>query len=1094
MEITQTLGFDASGAIAQLAALDKALGQLDARLKSTANQLGQFNKVGSATQAAAQKVAAANKTLGQSFRTHLGAANQQTTQLTTSLGLLSRIAFTQFIVSGLNQIENALVSAANRAADFQAQLSLIRTIDGGGSSADQIADRVRRLSDNYNIDLMDAVRANYQATSNQIGETTAETERFLEVAARFSKATGSSFADSVDLLSGAIKSYGLSVADSERVASILFKTIDLGRISASEFANSFGRLGPLAADTGLSMEEMAAALAAISVRGSNTSESLTMLRSITTALLKPSEAMKEALADMGFESGDTALRTLGLAETLRQLDHWTGGSSAKMAALFQNVRGLSGAASLTSDDLQSFKASLIEIQAAGSALEKQKYFTAVDNDGERVRKELRKISNSFVDLGGVVLDVADDALKLVGGADAIIGAFKTAAAPLAGVISMLVSLRGQAILAANSMGSLASSPLLPVAATGMAQAALVQAVGVASGRILGQSMDDTLIHNAEASLKAMRKLHEQELELLRSNQDERLRLAAETSKAQVAITQQTFAAQRKVYLADMEAAWAADSALGDSAKAMLSRIVGAREQFVAQLGKAAAQARELFGDSQQRVADVRSEAGDRAFQNQLRGLDEITAATRRLARAREIARDAAASLVGASDSQGISRALQQFDAAERLADIETDNRGLRTQVERAMLDLTGQRIRAEEQLQRIQASRIPALERERDAQQKVVNGLREQVKVLLDNTSLFGKDGRPLSADKLAERAAKRQEALNKIASTALNQKDLTAAGALGLAQFVSQAQAELSRDPLQLQFVVENGIAKVQQQITDAFSKYQVGLNLKALENVTGRSITSPSDATNALNEAASREATLRKQLADGLVAQERINQIRAEIDETLAGVESRAFNRTLATPESLAAFDMLVNKFRDLRSSANLTEDQVREFFAVMNQFKEGAFSGVRGKIAFTTDLDQMAKAVPSLMEMSRIQPPDMAALRDQLQQTSLAIEAARLDLSMMLSPAATFRQHMEGAASAAERAANALRGTHGVVSPPRFFNSIQPINAAQPVTQQGPVSVNNSVGDIHIHESSSPRATAREVVGAINRHQRINGRKGL
>lgn len=375
MEIIQTLGFNASQAFAELAKLDTSLVSIEKRLQSTAAAFSPFNsqagktvsafiqltKHGQSAASALAQVAAAQGNLapaanaqaaasaaaqlasamnqagiaGQSASVKIGNAmvrigkqSQQTAQqvqsssvrMTTSLQLLSRIVFTQFIVRALSQLRNAFRQTAGDAIEFQRQLALITTIDDSGTPIGTLSDSIREVADNLNVPLLDVAAGAYQAISNQVGSFS-ESLELTAKAGEFAIATNSSVADSVDLLSAALKSYQLDVSETDRISSVFFKTVDLGRITASELANSFGRVGPVAAELGLSLEEVNGSLAAITVRGSGTSEALTQVRAITTALLKPSKAMGKVLAELGFSSGESAIKTLGLAGTLRQVPY-----------------------------------------------------------------------------------------------------------------------------------------------------------------------------------------------------------------------------------------------------------------------------------------------------------------------------------------------------------------------------------------------------------------------------------------------------------------------------------------------------------------------------------------------------------------------------------------------------------------------------------------------------------------------------------------------------------------------------------------------------------------------------------------------------
>jgi len=249
-EIVQKLGFDAGQAIQELTRLDSTMQRFESRLGQSAQAFGAFNKAGVGI-----------KRTGNAFRSEVPAMVAQTERLTVSLGLLSRVIFTQAIVRGLSQMRRGFESVARTASDFQKQVALIQTIDDSGQSFEQLSAAIQETSDALNVPLIETAAALYQTISNQIGDA-AQSQEFLNDALRFAKATNSDAASSVDLLSGVLKSFNLNVSETDRVASVMFKTIDLGRIEANELANSFGRLGSISKDTGLSLEEVAGALSA----------------------------------------------------------------------------------------------------------------------------------------------------------------------------------------------------------------------------------------------------------------------------------------------------------------------------------------------------------------------------------------------------------------------------------------------------------------------------------------------------------------------------------------------------------------------------------------------------------------------------------------------------------------------------------------------------------------------------------------------------------------------------------------------------------------------------------------------------------------
>lgn len=496
-DIVQSLGFDATAALASLSQLDGALATFSGRLAQSATSLRDFNTAGTPASAMLSRLAnnatKANATLDSlnaapatSSLNSLGAASQSASskfaaasksmqassaataasigRLTTSTQLLSRIAFTQFAIRGLNTIRTEFEDAAKGAADFEKQIALITTIDNSGTPFETIASNVRNLSDQFNIPLLETAAATYQTLSNQVGDL-AQSQEFLTEAAKFARATNSSYKDSVDLLSAAMKSYGLSVHDTDKISTSFFKAIDLGRLDADELANSLGRILPISAALGIGLDENNAALAAISIKGSGTSESITQLRSIITAFLKPSDAMKDALGELGVSSADLLIQEVGLAGALRLVTGTTDGSKQAMAALFQNVRGLAGSVNLTADGMKELAHDIEETEAAGRNFANTKFLQATNTDAEKLTAELNKVKNAFtVDFGRSVIQSGKSFSDLIGGADGALSAVHALTPAVLDLGAGFVTLRTSSLAAAAGLTSLA--PILAAVAGG----------------------------------------------------------------------------------------------------------------------------------------------------------------------------------------------------------------------------------------------------------------------------------------------------------------------------------------------------------------------------------------------------------------------------------------------------------------------------------------------------------------------------------------------------------------------------------------------------------------------------------------------------
>ncbi len=439
-EINQKLGFEATQAINTLDKLDRAIRSFKAATSSTIKVLGGFNakadktdgilkrlKIsasGAATQmsrmnkasvatkldatnvAATQAASAMNKVGTAATAAGTNAANaannaaEKTHKWTISWQTLSRVIATQAIVRALSAIRNALSAAVTGAIDFQRSVAEIGTIAGGLGGLEKIEDMALRVSNTFNVGLADATEAAYQTVSNQIASTEKDVESFLSSAAKFSKITKTDMTTAVNLLSGTLNAFGKEVSETEDVAAKFFNTIKLGRTRAEELAQGMGTINPIAHKLGISMEELNAAVATLTIQGLKTDKVVTQIRGSMQAFLKPTTDMIDAMKELGFESGEQVFEAHNLQEAIKAITATTDGSAAAVAKLFPRIRGLTGVLGLASDESNHFNRSLEEQKEALGKVYDKAYHLIITTDAEKVTKAMNRLKNVFVDVFG----------------------------------------------------------------------------------------------------------------------------------------------------------------------------------------------------------------------------------------------------------------------------------------------------------------------------------------------------------------------------------------------------------------------------------------------------------------------------------------------------------------------------------------------------------------------------------------------------------------------------------------------------------------------------------------------------------------------
>jgi TP901 family phage tail tape measure protein len=928
--ITQVLGFDASSALSTLAKLDTAMATLENRLNTLSVALNRFN--------------GSSNTLPTSLTNIGNAANGATAgvgKLTVSWETLVRVFSTQLLVRAMNAFRDALQDSVEEAIAFQRSIARIQTIANGATFED-VAKGVRAISDNFNIPLLETAAGVYQAVSNQVGNL-AESLTFTETAAKFAKATNSSLADSIDLISGAIKSFSLENSSADRVAGIFFTAIDKGRVTATELANTFGRVGPAAAQVGISLEETAGGLAEISIKGVKTSEALTQFRGIITAVTKPTDAMKAKLAEMGHASVESAIAMRGLDGLLGDLANSTHNSTAELAALFPNIRGIGGALALTGNDLKNFARNIELGKNVAKDFNDIKFGEVAKTDAEKVTKAFNEIKNAIVvEFGQSVLAASEQALKATHGVEGFIEVGRTigpvaikAALAITGIATALIVARGASIAFA------ATSPqLLAVTAGFIAAQAAIAAI---------QFNDRAKVAQAVKGIDELQAANKKAADQFKADEADRLDAARDADKGRIKGSAEATQEVTKDYNRALSVAKSSNEALVSDTQRSLDKIISARQALVTELQRQSDQSREAVKQSAQKISGFTEQKQDIKFQRDTTNLDDATKTFKLIERSGAIARKAEADLLAATKAGDttaqdvaqrlLEKAQNQLSAAQTVAQ-SSGNPALETRVFNEQNNLLTKRQGIEREISAIQEKRQVALKKEKAEQEKIVAELRRFAEVIVDNTGLFDKKtGNRFNDKQLLENAKKREAAEKEIAKRAIGSKDFDAKTALGLKDFLKSNQDELTKHPLTIHFEIETAVADIGARLKKAVGDLDLKFPfLKDLEKVTGRNLRDEGGKSifegqqQTVNEA----DQLRRGLAQQAKNQRDIADGRGELRKVLSDIESRQEIRNKALNDAgtnaaqknaIKSVDDFINRMVTLGDKADITKGDIQK-----------------------------------------------------------------------------------------------------------------------------------------------------------------------
>ena len=209
----------------------------------------------------------------------------------------------------------------------------------------------------------------YQTISAGITNTS-DAFKVLEVSANAARAGLTDTAVAVDGITSVINAFGLASSEADNISDAFFKTVELGKTRFEDISASIGNVAPLASQLGVSYQEVLAAGAALTTGGKTLSESLTGVRGIMNAILRPSQEAVDISKELGIDFTVAALKAKGLSGFLRDLEIQAGGDVEVMGQLVGRVEGLQAVLALTGNQADTFTNNLNAIETSAGATDK----------------------------------------------------------------------------------------------------------------------------------------------------------------------------------------------------------------------------------------------------------------------------------------------------------------------------------------------------------------------------------------------------------------------------------------------------------------------------------------------------------------------------------------------------------------------------------------------------------------------------------------------------------------------------------------------------------------------------------------------------
>jgi len=306
-------------------------------------------------------------------------------------------------VGGIYAIKKAGEKLLDTYTAFDREMRNVWTLmDVSEKQMRAIAAQVEELGVRYGQMGAQALKAYYQVVSASF--TGAKGIKVLETSMKAAAAGVTDVFTAADALTSILNAYGLSAEEATRVSDVLFTVVKRGKTTMGELAATIGRLTGIAAPAGVSLEELGAALAALTRSGLGTDEAVTAVRAAIVELQKPSEALEEIIHDLGYETGVAALQSEGFLPLLQKIAARARELNIPLTDLFGNIRSMTAVLPLTSElaeeVMEDYEAMRNSLGATDEAFRKVAEGVAFQLD--QLRAELTKVANQ---IGSVVVPV-----------------------------------------------------------------------------------------------------------------------------------------------------------------------------------------------------------------------------------------------------------------------------------------------------------------------------------------------------------------------------------------------------------------------------------------------------------------------------------------------------------------------------------------------------------------------------------------------------------------------------------------------------------------------------------------------------------------
>ena len=265
-----------------------------------------------------------------------------------------------------------------------------------GVDVDNLTPKLATLSNELSgqVSQLELLQASYDVASAGFGET-AELINVLKASQLGATGGFSDLATVTDATTSVLNAYGLESDKAAKIVDGFVQTQNDGKIIVEQYAQQIGRLAPIAAGAGVSIDELNAAISSVTATGVPVESTFAGLRQVIAAIQKPTGEAAKAAKKLGIDFSASALKSKGLGGVLQEIVDKGGASEETLALLFGSVEARTAVLPLLNDQLVSFNKNLEnQANAQGTAAD------AATTSSNTIQGALTRLGTAFTNLAG----------------------------------------------------------------------------------------------------------------------------------------------------------------------------------------------------------------------------------------------------------------------------------------------------------------------------------------------------------------------------------------------------------------------------------------------------------------------------------------------------------------------------------------------------------------------------------------------------------------------------------------------------------------------------------------------------------------------